>query len=95
MVALERSPSYRVYPLPAVFNFRRPTVLSMAGPEQATIVQSHIYRCGAARGGVVSAMQYSAVQYSECGGCSVVQYSECGGCSVVHCVAVSAVSAAQ
>ena len=43
MLALDNNPAYRIYPLPSVYNFRRPTLWTITGPHVPVVVQSHIY----------------------------------------------------
>eukprot|EP01041_Mallomonas_annulata_P005410 gene5410-10825_t len=43
MVTLQRNPKYRIFPLPSVYNFRRPALWSVTGPHMPVVIQSHIY----------------------------------------------------
>eukprot|EP00607_Mallomonas_marina_P009850 CAMPEP_0182419372 /NCGR_PEP_ID=MMETSP1167-20130531/3834_1 /TAXON_ID=2988 /ORGANISM="Mallomonas Sp, Strain CCMP3275" /LENGTH=572 /DNA_ID=CAMNT_0024594261 /DNA_START=114 /DNA_END=1832 /DNA_ORIENTATION=- len=43
MVALQHNPKYRIFPLPSVYNFRRPALWSATGPHLPVAVQTHLY----------------------------------------------------
>jgi len=43
MLAFERNPQYRWFPLPPVFNFRRSSLFARNGPTSPVLLHSHIY----------------------------------------------------
>ena len=49
MVTLQNTPSVRLFPLPAIFNWRRPSIHSVWGPVQPMIVQAHLFANTTAR----------------------------------------------
>lgn len=49
MLAFERNPQYRWFPLPPVFNFRRSSLFARNGPSLPVIVHTHIYHYEQAR----------------------------------------------
>eukprot|EP01041_Mallomonas_annulata_P008440 gene8440-17402_t len=43
MLAFERNPQYRWFPLPPIFNFRRASMFARNGPTTPVMLHSHIY----------------------------------------------------